>query len=345
MYAPKFIYPLSVFQSILLGSYLFYQHNCLSRVVGRNSKSSFLIISQVYWCGSKWHTYTGHGARPGWKRAGRRGCSPCICRRRPCADPHSRWRGRASGASPRLQWKMQLNKNAESGSPEAGAQEMTGPITGNQRAAKWQWCPAAGSPGSHSRNRQTTQRSHTHIHIIFNNKRSSKDEAEARNIISLTFHFYGNCLKFLLRLYSFTLARPLLLFMILICVASGCLVARLTGILLSGLLAAGSRVLALMHNLTVGQNIIFAAPSHIRHWITRGRALDAHRRALLDLQMSAGANVMNPRWHCQANKQRRERKNTLEMAKQTRVRSQGPQCPRRNVCKVGPARTSHNLNK
>jgi len=59
----------------------------------------------------------------------------------------------------------------------------------------------------------------------------------------------------------------------------------------------GTVVYEFSHNLTVGQNIILAAPGHIWHWITRGRALDAHRRALLDLQMSAGANVMNPRRH------------------------------------------------
>jgi len=62
------------------------------------------VFKQGTAVGSGGHTYTGHGARPGWKRAGPRDCWQCICRRRPCAGPHSRWRGRASGASPRLQW-------------------------------------------------------------------------------------------------------------------------------------------------------------------------------------------------------------------------------------------------
>jgi len=70
-------------------------------------------------------------------------------------------------------------------------------------------------------------------------------------------------------------------------------------------LGHGTLVLALMRNLTVGQNIILAAPSHIRHWITSGRALDAHRRALLDLQMSTGANVMNPRRHWREKRMKR----------------------------------------
>lgn len=90
------------------------------------------------------------------------------------------------------------------------------------------------------------------------------------------------------------------------------LVADILFFVFSYLAWATALVFAFMQNLTVGQNIIFAAPSHIRHRIASGRAFDAHRRALFDLQMSAGANVMNPRWHCKENKQRRE--NTLEMA-------------------------------
>jgi len=115
----------------------------------------------------------------------------------------------------------------------------------------------------------------------------------------LTFHFYGNCLKFLLRLYSFTfsLLRSFValydfnlrgwfgFFLLFVWVSFFILELR------------GTVVYEFSHNLTVGQNIILAAPGHIWHWITRGRALDAHRRALLDLQMSAGANVMNPRRH------------------------------------------------
>lgn len=206
------------------------------------------------------------------------------------------------------------------------------------------------------------------VRIVFNNKgerRQAQDAGIPHKIIPLTFHFYGNCLSFL---YSFTFSSFfyifsaaagifLLFFMLLICVAcwpvdcpdelDSCEsswhghgqharpAAWLDGWMAGcGFWPVGcpSFVCLLMQNLTIGQNIIFAAPSHIWRWITRGRALNAHWWTFFDLQMSAGANVMNPWWHCkgehkQINTQKKDtkpktksetrnkkkKKNTLEM--------------------------------
>lgn len=101
------------------------------------------------------YTYTGHAGQPDWKRADRRDCLQCRCIHRPCADPRSQWRGRASVASPRLKEEEKKNKSGApphenrmknatqygqaervEASRAAGAQEMTEPITRNQRAAK-----------------------------------------------------------------------------------------------------------------------------------------------------------------------------------------------------------------
>lgn len=163
--------------------------------------------------------------------------------------------------------------------------------------------------------------------LIIKERGAKQDAGIPHKIIPLTFHFYGNCLSFL---YSFTFVsfffsfRPaagifLLFFMLLICVA--CWPVDCPDELDSWTNTVGERgthgrpgwlagcslpfafVCLLMLNLTIGQNIIFAAPSHIWRWITRGRALNAHWWTFFDLQMSAGANVMNPWWHCKERKQ------------------------------------------
>lgn len=48
--------------------------------------------------------------------------------------------------------------------------------------------------------------------------------------------------------------------------------------------------------LTIWQNVILSCPRDIWTWITRSRALDPHRAAFLHLQVTARADVMNPRW-------------------------------------------------
>lgn len=56
------------------------------------------------------YTYTGHVGQPDWKRADRRDCLQCRCIHRPCADPRSQWRGRASVASPLLKEEKKRNR-------------------------------------------------------------------------------------------------------------------------------------------------------------------------------------------------------------------------------------------
>lgn len=167
------------------------------------------------------------------------------------------------------------------------------------------------------------------VRIVFNNKGERRQAGRwhsAQNN-SFDFSFLWKLFKFFIFIYVrffFFSFRPaagifLLFFMLLICVA--CWPVDCPDELDSWTNTVGERgthgrpgwlagcslpfafVCLLMLNLTIGQNIIFAAPSHIWRWITRGRALNAHWWTFFDLQMSAGANVMNPWWHCKERKQ------------------------------------------